>query len=83
VSSSVASILTARERTHGSFSNNSDLFARLVTAIPLESYDPRIQYAIAGLYIKLARLASSKNAHREHIEDIAGYAAKMLEVADG
>lgn len=80
---SIAELLETRERTHGTFTNNSDAFARLAKALPIEDFDERIQYAVAGIYIKLARLHSGKNAHREHIEDIAGYAAKMLEVADG
>lgn len=77
----VETLLATREVTHGPFSSNAVAFDRLLNACPLEGFDPRARYAIAGIYFKLARLYSGKLV-REHVEDIEGYAAKLLELID-
>jgi hypothetical protein len=77
--SDVSSLLTARERTHGAFSSNADAFDRLLTACPLEGFDPKERCAVAMIYMKLARLHTGQ-MRAEHWEDIAGYASLMLDV---
>lgn len=79
---SAKSLTDAREATHGRFEDNSEAFDRLLAALPLEGYDPRARYAVAGIYFKLARLYSGR-LERQHVEDIEGYAAKLLELIDG
>lgn len=77
-----AELTAARELTHGRFADNSENFKRLVRAIPFECYDERAWYAIAGIYSKLARLASTGRLEKEHVEDVGGYAAKLMELIE-
>lgn len=77
----VDTLIEQRETTHGPFSSNAVAFDRLLNALPLDGFDPRARYAIAGIYFKLARLYSGKLV-REHVEDIEGYARKLLELID-
>lgn len=67
-------LLEEREKTHGSFEDNSRLYNRLIEAIPLDAYPPMLRYAITGIYIKLARMAAGHGMFPGHSEDVRGYA---------
>ena len=71
-----------REKTHGSFRDNCESFDRLLEAVPLERYHPLARYSISNIYTKLARMSGGMSMQRQHIEDIAGYAEKLLELID-
>lgn len=77
-----SSLLDERETTHGSFAGNSQFYAALLEAIPLDAYDPRTRYAVAAIYMKLSRMASGNGFRREHWEDVAGYAKLVLAEID-
>jgi len=67
-------LLADRERTHGTFRDNSRVFSGFLAAAPLESYPPELRYAVAGIYVKLARMACGMGWFAGHAEDIEGYA---------
>ena len=70
-----------RATTHGSFAVNSETFARLLEAVPLERFDRRVWYAVTMIYVKLARMASGKSLFPDHAADIAGYATLIQKEA--
>lgn len=80
---SATQLIDAREVTHGRFEDNSEAFARLNDALPIHSYDPEVQYAVAALYLKLARIHSGQAMQRQHWEDIEGYGRCVCEMIDG
>ena len=79
---STAALVDERAKTHGSFAGNSEAFAALVEAVPLESFDRRTRYAVAMTYVKLARMSSGQSTSRQHIEDISGYSELLLKEID-
>jgi hypothetical protein len=79
---SADALIEERAKTHGMFADNSRIFSDLIAACSLENFDPKEQYAVAAIYLKLARLASGQMA-REHWEDIEGYARLMVRIIDG
>jgi hypothetical protein len=75
-------LVKAREHTHGRFEDNSRIFAGLLASAPLESYPETLRYAVAGIYIKLARMSAGDGTFPGHAEDIEGYARLIREAVE-
>jgi hypothetical protein len=73
-------LVEARERTHGRFEDNSRIFAGLLAAAPLESFPEALRYALAGIYMKLARMSAGVGSFPGHAEDLEGY-ARLIRIA--
>ena len=75
------SLLNERERTHGTYAENSRRYALLRAA--MEPIPPGLDYAISGILIKLARIASGDKTHADHWDDIIGYSQLAKKTVEG
>lgn len=79
-------LLVEREKTHGSFEYNSQVWDAMSKAIPsgFATSNPRKRLAVCMILLKVARLVCSGiDGHKEHFADIAGYAKLGSEACDG
>lgn len=69
-------LLAEREKTHGSFEINAEIFDSLLNAMgPYANKVNTTQHmACIMIFMKLARIHSGKANVRDHWDDIAGYA---------
>lgn len=67
-------LLIEREKTHGSFSNNARMWARLCSAINSDTQmKPEQRLALSMIFLKISRM-HEQPMHKDHWDDIAGYA---------
>ena len=75
---SVAEILTERRKAHGDFSSNAAISQTIkVTLRCRDGWDDLTavqKEAIEMICLKLSRIMSGQPNHRDHWDDIAGYA---------
>lgn len=75
-------ILQEREKTHGSFLNNSRMWDRLCKAINNDQqFKPQQRLALCMIFVKIARAHENPNL-KDHWLDIAGYAQLAAEACD-
>lgn len=67
-------LLVERERSHGSFKSNAEIWHKLVCAIPHDHNLTPSQYlALNMIFLKIARAMQNPQV-KDHFNDIAGYA---------
>lgn len=68
-------LLQEREKTHGSFNQNADIWNTLLKA-HLKSGALKAEHSLAlhMIYVKLSRILSGQADFKDHWADIAGYA---------
>lgn len=83
-------ILVEREKTHGSFDDYSTLAMEIIDKISKHRYDkgiptgkPQHREAVSMIVRKLSRIVNGKENHKDHWDDIAGYAKLGAEACDG
>ncbi len=68
-------LLQEREKTHGSFKLNAQIHKKLCYAYPHEpDLNTEQRLALNMIYLKIARILSGQGDHKDHWDDIAGYA---------
>ncbi len=72
-------LLQEREKTHGSFDFQAKVWAKLWDAIPDNAraklaFNARQWLAMDMMLVKISRIASGDVKHKDHWDDIAGYA---------
>lgn len=67
-------ILVAREKTHGNFHKNAEIWIKLQNTAYSSNFNPAQLLALNMIYLKLARMLSGNCMEEEHWKDIAGYA---------
>lgn len=72
-------ILAEREKTHGSFEKNADIWMKLGNAGHLSGLSIPQQLALTMIYLKIARLLCGQAHNKDHWEDIVGYAKLGIE----
>jgi hypothetical protein len=78
-------LLVEREKTHGSFEYNAQVWSAMCAAIPsgFAQHNPRMRLAVNMMLLKISRLVSGPStAYKDHLEDIAGYAKLGSEACD-
>ncbi len=66
-------LLVEREKTHGSFADNAELWEALCQTGKFQRLSSAQKLALDMIYVKIARIASNPNV-KDHWDDIAGYA---------
>ena len=77
-------ILQEREKTHGSFFQNAEISQKLLGVLKdyhLQNFCPVQRQAMDMICLKIAR-AMSNPKHKDHWDDIAGYAKLGSEACD-
>ena len=75
-------LLQEREKTHGSFETNASVSQKLKIIFRQhgqDGMDPVYQEALDMIALKLSRILSGQQAHKDHWDDIAGYAKLAAE----
>lgn len=67
-------ILVEREKTHGNFKMNAEIWMELRGAASIASLSESQQLALIMIYVKVARILSGQGGIVDHWMDIAGYA---------
>lgn len=65
-------LLIEREKTHGSFAKNAEVFNNLCNSVP-DVLKGRQRLALTMIFAKIARAMQTPHV-KDHWEDIAGYA---------
>jgi hypothetical protein len=73
-------ILVEREKTHGSFKKNAEVFNQLCGAIPDVLEGPQ-RLAVTMILVKIARACQTPHV-KDHWDDIAGYAKLGAEACE-
>ena len=77
-------LLVEREKTHGSFKENADIWDKLIRINmndPFKSNPPQ-RLALCMISLKIARILSGQANVKDHWDDIAGYAKLGSEACD-
>lgn len=75
-------ILQEREKTHGSFQRNSEIWSHLTKCGKLEEYmrlPVAQQLALSMIFLKVSRIISGQFNEKDHWNDIVGYAQLGVE----
>lgn len=76
-------ILVEREKTHGSFSINATYWNRFLHAIEgAPVMDAEQTLAMHMIFVKLSRILGGQAGHKDHWDDIAGYAKLGAEACE-
>lgn len=73
-------LLVEREKTHGSFRTNADLFNKLCSACPDTLKGPQ-RMAMVMIFAKISRAFQTPHV-KDHWDDIAGYAKLGAEACE-
>jgi hypothetical protein len=65
-------LLVEREKTHGDFRKNAEVFNKLCQAIP-DVFQGSQRMAVIMIFAKISRAAQTPHV-KDHWDDIAGYA---------
>ena len=75
-------LLVEREKTHGPFASNADMWQSLCTMFNKVAFQNDAQRLAANMiFLKLARMAPTPGV-KDHWDDIAGYAKLGAEACD-
>jgi hypothetical protein len=68
-------LLQEREKTHGSFAKNAEIWNALCGVVPVTwcHDNPQKRLALDMIFLKISRLIQQPNV-KDHFDDIAGYA---------
>lgn len=66
-------LLVEREKTHGSFKDNAELWEELCKLGHFQALSSTQKLALSMIYLKIARIAGQPLV-KDHWDDIAGYA---------
>lgn len=76
-------ILQEREKTHGTFKDNSLIWHKMIMSGPFPVGMPNEQIlSITQIYLKLARIMSGNFKDKDHWKDLAGYAELGAEACE-
>lgn len=78
-------LLVERQRTHGSFQTNAELSQHLKSVMFTGGYrtlSPIHAEALDMIALKIGRVLSGQANHKDHWDDIAGYAKLASEACD-
>lgn len=76
-------ILVEREKTHGSFKKNAEIYCKFLGCLAYEQQVTDAQrLAIMQIFLKIARIHCGQANVKDHWDDIAGYAKLGSEACD-
>ena len=82
----ISNMLTQRGKSHGDYPTNAKttilLYAVVRRAMTTKSLDPQLELSVLMILQKISRIVSGDPTHKDHWDDIKGYAELATQALD-